>query len=67
MKQIFDGTCALIDVADQTSRETVMRGPTSLDDLKISHSVVATDIYLPGSEASTRAYVITTEQVPPVE
>jgi hypothetical protein len=67
MEEIYNEACALIDVADHTSHETVMRGPAELDELAISHSVVATDMYVQGSQASMPAFVITTERVPPVE
>jgi hypothetical protein len=67
MEEIYNEACSLIDVADHTSRETVMQGPATLDSLAVSHSVVATDMYVQGSQASTPAFVITTERVPPVD
>lgn len=64
---IEDQACSLTDVADHTSRRTVLRGPSSLDVLKASHSVVESEMYFLDTHAAMTVYIITTEAVPPVE
>ncbi len=64
---IEDQACELAEVADHTSRRTILRGPASLDVLKASHSVVESDMYFLDTQAAITVYIITTEAVPPVE
>ncbi|MBC6440310.1 MAG: hypothetical protein GDA49_07865 [Rhodospirillales bacterium] len=64
LKAIRELRCDLVDEASHVSRSTVFRGPADLISYGASHSVVRSDFVSQFTQATTRGWVVTTEEVP---